>query len=129
MQIKLTFLTVRVAVKIEHIKVLFHTTKPKNQHFATTTLKFGLAKCSVTISYGCSRSGPKHLATGTPRQGDRILEPATRVCDAYPRPKSRSTTVYHTETSHGQVAKIPGQAQYFTTVFCRHQEQDAAGQG
>ena len=54
------------------IKVLSHTTHPKKKHFATSTLKFGLAKCSVTISYVCSHpSGPRHLA---PAQQDRVTE-------------------------------------------------------
>ena len=54
---------VRVAIKTVHIKILSHTTKPKNQNFATATLKFGLAKCSVTISNVYSRpTGQRHLA-------------------------------------------------------------------
>ena len=82
-----------------HIKVLSHTANPKNQHFATTTFKFGLAKCSGTISNVCSHpTGPRHLAPTQQRQGDRNQEPAPPTRTAYLRPKSLSTTVYHTET-------------------------------
>ena len=50
-------------IKTVHIQVVSHTTNPKNQHFATTTLKFGLVKCSVTISNVCSHpTCPRHLA-------------------------------------------------------------------
>ena len=45
------------------------------QHFATTTLKFGLAKCSVTISYTYAAIPrarvilPRHNKTGPPKPG------------------------------------------------------------
>ena len=66
------FVQVRVAIKTVHIKVLSHTTNPKNQHFSTTTLKFLLAKCCVTISIVCSHpTSPRHLA---PTQLDRATE-------------------------------------------------------
>ena len=60
------------SIKTVHIKVLSHTTNSKKQHFATTTLKFWSAKCSVTISNVCSHpTGPRHLA---PTQKDRVAE-------------------------------------------------------
>ena len=44
----------------------------KTSIFATTTLKFGLANCSVTISYKCRHpTGPRHLA---PTQKDRATK-------------------------------------------------------
>ena len=47
-------------------------TNPKNQHFATTTLKLGLAKCSVSISYVCRHPlGPRHPS---PAQQDRATK-------------------------------------------------------
>ena len=83
----------RVAVKTEHLKVLSHTTNSENQHFATSTLKFWLAKCYVTISYACSHpSGPRHLS-----RCNMILlpNPGTSNSDTWRicmRPKSQSTT-------------------------------------
>ena len=41
---------------------------------------------------------PEASCPGTTRQGDRIREPISPTCDAYQRPKSQSSTVYHTET-------------------------------
>ena len=72
---------------------------------------------------------PKATCPGTTRQGDRIREPATLTRDAYLRPKSQSTTVYHTETK-----PLSGRGSWlgpthFYRVFCRQQEHDAAGQG
>ena len=70
--IKNLVIWVRVAIKTIHIKILSYTTNPKNLHFATSTLKFGLAKCSITISYVCSHpSCPRHLA---PTQQDRAIK-------------------------------------------------------
>ena len=59
---------------------------------------------------------PEVTCPGT-RQGDRIQEPVTPTGDAYLRPKSQVKTEYHTETKPE------------SGVFCRQQEQDAAGQG
>ena len=114
---------VRVAIKTAHIKVLSHTTNPKTQYFATTTLKFLLAKCSVTISNVCSHpTGPRQLA---PTQQDR----ATETRNQHLRPKSQSKTVYHTEMKQrsGHLGSRPVPAHYYR-VFCRQQVQDAAGQ-
>ena len=41
---------------------------------------------------------PKASCPDTTRQGDSNREPAPPIRDAYLRPKSQSTTVYHTET-------------------------------
>ena len=119
-------------IKTVHIKVLSHTTNPKNQHFATTTttLKFGSAKCSITLSNVCSHpTSPRHLA---PTQQDRVTETGNQHIrhDAYLRPKSQSTPVYHTETKprSGHSGSQPGPAHYYG-VFCRQQVQDDAGQG
>ena len=58
--------------KILNTYVLSYTTNPKNQHFATTTLKHGLAKCSITILYVCHHpSGPRNPA---PAQQDRATK-------------------------------------------------------
>ena len=63
---------VGVVVKTEHTNVLSHTTNHKNQYFATTTLKFMVVKCSITISFVCSYPpGPGHLAQA---QQDRVTE-------------------------------------------------------
>ena len=58
---------------------------------------------------------------GTTRQGDQIRKPATSTRDAYLRPMSQSTTVYHTETKSrsGHYGSRPGPAHY-DRVFCRH---------
>ena len=111
-------------------KILSHTKHPNKQYFATTTLKFGLAGCSVTISYVCSNpSGPSRPYSGTTRQGHQIREPATPTRDAYLRPKSQSTTVYHTETKpRSGLYGSRSWPTHFHIVFCR-QEQDTAGQG
>ena len=97
--------------------VLSNTTNPKIQRFATTTLKLGLAKCSVTISSVCSHpSGPRHYAPAQQlRQGDRIREPATPTREAYLRIKSKSTTVYHTETKPQSGHEGSGHTQHITT--------------
>ena len=42
--------------------------------------------------------GPEASCPCTARQSDQIREPATQTHDAYLRPKSQSTAVYHTET-------------------------------
>ena len=55
-----------------HIKVLSHITNPKNQHSSTTTLRFSLAKCSVSISYICSH--PTGLRPPAPAQQDRVTK-------------------------------------------------------
>ena len=61
--VKNTVIQARVAVETNHIKVLSHPTSPCHQHFATTTLKFGLQKGFTTISYVCShRFSPGHPA-------------------------------------------------------------------
>ena len=107
--IKNLVISVRAAVKTEYIKVLFHTTHPKKQHFATTTLKFRLEKCSVTISYIYSPRCPRPEAScpGTTRWRDRILEPATLTREAYLRPKSHSKTVYHTDMKRWSGHRFP----------------------
>ena len=66
---------------------------------------------------------------GTSRQGDQIREPATPTRTAYLRPKSVSITVYYTKMKprSDHQGSLPGPAYY--RVFCRQQEQDAAGQG
>ena len=116
-------------IKTVHIKVLSQTTNPKNHHLVTTSLKFGLAKCSETFLYICRHPmGPRHLA---PTQQDRATETGTTPTrDAYLRPKSQSKTVYHTETKpqSGHKGSRPGPARYFR-VFCSQQAQDAAGHG
>ena len=65
---------VRVAEKTEHIKVLFHTTNPKNQHFATATHKYGWAKCSIpSRTYAAIPRArgilPRHSTAGRPNPG------------------------------------------------------------
>ena len=45
----------------------------------------------------------------TTRQGDQIGKPVTPTRDAYPRAKSQSKTVYHTETTPRSGTKVPGQ--------------------
>ena len=108
----------RVAIKTVHIKVLSHTTIPKKQHFATTTIKFGLAKCSETISYVCSHpTGQRHLA---PTQQDRAtktgngqLRHVTHIWDQSLRTKQYIILKW----SHGKVTNVPGQAQHITTEY------------
>ena len=105
-------------VKTEHIMVLSHTTHPKSQHFATTTLNFGLAKCSVTISFVCSHpSGPRHLALA---QQDRATESwnqnlrhVTHIWDQ----SLRAQQYIILRRSHGQVTKVPGQAPHITLLL------------
>ena len=121
-----------MAIKTVHIKVLSCTTNPKNHRFATTTPKFGLAKCSVTISNALYTAIPR-VQTILPRHnktGDRNREPVPLTHDAYMRPKSKITTVYHTETKprSGHYGSRPGPAYYYR-VFCRQQVHHDAGQG
>ena len=99
------------------IKVLPHTTNPKKQHFATTTLKFGLAKCSETISYiGRLPRGPRHLAPTQDKAtetGNQQLRHVTHIWD-----QSLWAIQYIIlRRSHGQVTKAPGQAPHITTEY------------
>ena len=72
-------ISVRVVVKIKHIKVPSCTTNSKNQHFRTTTLKFSLAKSSISISHVCSqRTGSRHTA---PAQQDWATKSGNRNSD------------------------------------------------
>ena len=106
-----------VAIKTVHIKILSHTTNPKKQHFATTTLKFGFAKCSVTISYLCHPSSPRHLV---PAQQDRATESliqqlphVTHILDQC----FREQQYIILRRSHGQVTKVPGQDPHIATEY------------
>ena len=67
---------------------------------------------------------PEASFPGTTRQDDRIREPVIPTRDAYLRPKSQSTTVYHTETKprSGHYGSRPGPGHH-CRVFCRQQEQ------
>ena len=97
-------------------KVLPHTTNPKNQHFLTTTP----SRTYVAIPRARGIL-PRHNKTG-----HRNREPASPTRDAYMRPKSQSTTVYHTETKVS--GSRPGPAHCYI-VFCRQQIQADEGQG
>ena len=105
-------------VKTEHIKVLSHTTNPKNQYFATTTLKFGLAKCSVTILYVCSHPfGLGHLAQS---QQDRVTKSRNQKPQQVMHIRDQSLRAQQyivLRQSHGQVTKVPGQALHITTEY------------
>ena len=106
-----------VAVKT-HIKVLSHTTNPKNQQFATNALKFGLAKCSLTISYVCSHcSGSRPLAPAqqdrTTESGNQQLRQVTHIWDQSLRAQQYITPRWR----HDQVTTVPGQAPHFTTEY------------
>ena len=88
-----------------------HTTNPKNQHL-TNTHKFGLAKCSVTISYTCSNPlGPRHLS---PAQEERVSNSNTwHIWDQNLRAKQYIMQ----RRSHSQVTKVPGHAPHITTEY------------
>ena len=98
--------------------VLSRTTNPKKTHFATTILKYGLAKCSVTISYVYSRpSSPRHLA---PTQQDRAIKSGnqelrhvTRIWDQ----SLRAQQYIILRRGHGQATMVPGQALHITTEY------------
>ena len=99
-----------VAVKTEYIEVLSHTTNTKNQHFATTTLKLGLAKCSVFISYLiCCHP----LVPGTTRQGDKTGTSQSDTLDQ----SLRAQPYIIPRRSHGQITKVPGHALHIPTEY------------
>ena len=112
------FMTYYINIWFVPTRSISHTTNPKNQHFATTTLKFGLAKFSVTISYVCRHpAGPRHLA---PIQQDRAtdtgnqqLRHVTHIWDQ----NLRAQQYIILRRSHGQVTKVPGQASRITTEY------------
>ena len=61
--------------------------------------------------------GPEASCPCTARQGNRIREPATPTRDAYLRPKSQSTRVYHTETKKRSGHSGSHQAPHITTEY------------
>ena len=105
-------------IQTVHIKVLSYTTNTKKQHFATTTLIFWLAKCSITILNVCSQPmGPRQLA---PTQLDRATETGnqhrrhvTHIWDQ----NLRAQQYIILRQSQGQVTKVPGQALHITTEY------------
>ena len=105
-------------VKTEHLKVLSHTTNPKNQYFTTTTLKFGLVKCSVTILYECSHPfGLGHLARS---QQDRVTKSRNQKPRQVMHIRDQSLRAQQyivLRRSHGQVTKVPSQALHITTEY------------
>ena len=92
--------------------------KPQNQHFATTTLKFWLAKCPETISCVCRHpTGPRHLASTqqdrATETGNQQLRHVTYIWDQ----RLRAKQYVILRRRHGQVTKVPGQAPHFTTEY------------
>ena len=94
--------------------ILHH--KPKKQHFATTPLKFGLSKCSVTTrmqpSLGpeasCQAQQDKATETGKQQRPHEA-----HIWDQY----LRAQLYIILRRSHGQVTKVPRQAPHITTEY------------
>ena len=112
-------------VKTEHIKVLSHTTNPKNPHFATTTLKFMLAKCSVTISYVCSHPrGSRYLAPAQQKRatesGNQQLRQVTHIRDQ----SLRTHSISYRDEATVRSLRFPASLAHYYRVCCKQQDQD-----
>ena len=108
----------RETVSRTSVHVLSHTTKTKNQHFTSTTLKFGLAKCSFTISYVFGHpSGPRQLALAqqdrATKSGNQQLGHVTHIWDQ----SLRVQQFIILRWSHCQVTKVPFQSPHITTEY------------
>ena len=121
---------VRVEMKNMQLKVLSHTTNHKNHYFTTTTLKFGLAKCSIFISQVCIHpTSPRHPAPGTTWHDNQIREPGTPTRDVS-IPRYQNKTVYQTETMSRSIHKGPRtRPEHYYREFCGQKEQDRAFPG
>ena len=87
-----------------------HTTNPKKQHFATTTLKFGFEKFSVIISYVYSHpSGTRHLALS---QQDRAAESGNQQLR---EPATPGTSNQSLRAQQYNIIILQGQPPYIST--------------
>ena len=89
-----------------------------NQHFTTTTLKFWLAKCSISISYICRHAtGTRQLA---PAQQDRATEPRNQqlwqVTQIWEQ-GLRAQQYIILRRSQSQVTKVPGQTPHIAAEY------------
>ena len=120
----------RDAAKTEHIKILSRSKSLKNNNFTTITLKFGLVKWSVSISFVYRhQSGPRHpspaqqvLATNS---GNQQFRHVTHIRDQI---LEHNSMPYRDGTRTRSLRFLANPCTLLYRVFCRHQEQDAASQ-
>ena len=97
--------------------ILSYTTNPKNQRVATTTLKFGLVKCSVTILYVSSHPfGPVHLALAQDRATEsenQQLRYVTHIWDQV----SEHNSISYRDKATVRSPRLPARPQHVTTEY------------